>query len=1011
MIRLSKRTHPPRLATKTSLSSRQKVRDQHRERLKALTKAELQQSSGYAGLYDCAPVGYVILTATGRVHDINLTGAELLNRSREAIVGHLFSRYLTKASVSSFRQHLTLWKRNDRGLSLEVEVHCRRAAPLPVQLLTRRMAASGNGELLYCTAIIDISVRRRSEQAMRFLSRIVESSEDAIIGLQADATIATWNAGAERIFGYRPDEIVGKDVTVLDPRGRDGKLKRVFLQARRGRPVRQFETCGCTSDGNMVHASWTASPLKDRNDCVAAVSLIARDITARKRAETSLEAHRARLETSFGVAQVLSTALSLGAAAPAILKTICENTKWDFGALWRVNECGRKMKLVELWHRRSLKSRSFISFTRNIEFKKGEGVIGAVWANGRPRWLSDCQVEREFLGSDEAKKAGLHTFVACPIALGKEVLGVIALSKNARLERDIASLKLITAMSGQIAQFIRRGGIEEQLKQSEERYRALVENAPGIAWVSQPDGSWEYVNEQWTSVTGQPADEALGGGWSRMVYPEDVQPFTNAWLNTLRTGKNLEVQIRLHSRSKSYRWFLVRAIPSYSRDGKILRWMGRSTDIHEQKQIEQRTQFLLNFERQIRQLKEPDDILRESVKLMCRHIEASRCAYIEVHEESDSAIVRHDYAQGLSSFAGSYRLSKLFADVSDRFRAGETIVVADVENDVRTARQYSRTYRPLQIRAYMAVPILKDKRWVAVMTTQSKAPRKWSPHEISLLHTIAEHTGLALENAALYREMQQQIAIRRKAQEDLRRAHLQLEAKVRERTADLRRANRELFDEITERNRLEKEILEISERERRRFGQDLHDDLCQRLSGISMMSKALAKKLRQDNVTAAEEADNVADLMAAAVSEARTLARGLHSVELDSSGLTAALRELAITLNLQIGCELEIQEPVSVADSATALHLYRIAQEATANVVRHATAEHLVIKLARKKSTVILTVKDDGAGFARSFSRSHGMGLHIMGYRARLVGGSLSIKTKRGRGTTITCTVPNVAEQ
>jgi signal transduction histidine kinase len=179
---------------------------------------------------------------------------------------------------------------------------------------------------------------------------------------------------------------------------------------------------------------------------------------------------------------------------------------------------------------------------------------------------------------------------------------------------------------------------------------------------------------------------------------------------------------------------------------------------------------------------------------------------------------------------------------------------------------------------------------------------------------------------------------------------------------------------------------------------------------VAMMSNALAKKLRTEDSDVVVEAERMAELLAGAVAQTRALAKGLHPVELDKSGLTAALRELTVNLNPQIRCELALQAPVPVADSATALHLYRIAQEATTNALKHARADRVIIRLGSKNSNVVLSIADNGEGFSRAFSRAKGMGLHIMGYRARLIGGSLSINTRRGRGTVITCTVPNAVE-
>jgi signal transduction histidine kinase len=241
----------------------------------------------------------------------------------------------------------------------------------------------------------------------------------------------------------------------------------------------------------------------------------------------------------------------------------------------------------------------------------------------------------------------------------------------------------------------------------------------------------------------------------------------------------------------------------------------------------------------------------------------------------------------------------------------------------------------------------------------------------------------------------------------LRRANNELELRVRERTASLGRANVELSREINERNRLERELLTVTEREQRRLGQDLHDDLCQELAAIAFMTRALATRLTGRQIEEATHVDRIAGLVNGAVTHARNIARGLHPVELDSGGLMAALRDLTTRVNSDVRCEFECKKPVAVSESDVALNLYRIAQEAVTNAVKHSRARHIVVALNRIRDETVLTVRDDGAGLPRgSRNGNRGMGMHLMKYRARTIGASLSIKTVKPSGTQVSCSLP-----
>lgn len=215
--------------------------------------------------------------------------------------------------------------------------------------------------------------------------------------------------------------------------------------------------------------------------------------------------------------------------------------------------------------------------------------------------------------------------------------------------------------------------------------------------------------------------------------------------------------------------------------------------------------------------------------------------------------------------------------------------------------------------------------------------------------------------------------------------------------------------DITERRRLEKEILDVTEQERRRIGQDLHDGLGQMLTGIGLLSQNLARQLEQHDQAEAEEAVEITDLIREADQYARDLARGLTPVDLEASGLVAALERLVANAErlFDIECVFDEVGSALIHDGTTATHMYRIAQEAVSNAVRHGQAERIKISLAAGTAQTRLRIQDDGVGFSEANTEGPGMGVHIMEYRARIVGGTLDISSTPGTGTTVTFTLPH----
>jgi PAS domain S-box-containing protein len=213
--------------------------------------------------------------------------------------------------------------------------------------------------------------------------------------------------------------------------------------------------------------------------------------------------------------------------------------------------------------------------------------------------------------------------------------------------------------------------------------------------------------------------------------------------------------------------------------------------------------------------------------------------------------------------------------------------------------------------------------------------------------------------------------------------------------------------DLTERKRLEHEILQIAEREQRRIGQDLHDGLGQQLAGIEFMSQVLAQNLAAKSRPAAASAKEIAKLVRETISHTRELARGLSPVLLESEGLMLALRELAEATGkrFKVKCRFDCKTPVLLTDNPAAAHLYRIAQEAVSNALRHGKARAIDIGLASTPERITLAVHDNGVGLPDNALKKRGMGLRIMDYRAGMIGGTLVVQKRREGGTTVVCTV------
>jgi signal transduction histidine kinase len=232
----------------------------------------------------------------------------------------------------------------------------------------------------------------------------------------------------------------------------------------------------------------------------------------------------------------------------------------------------------------------------------------------------------------------------------------------------------------------------------------------------------------------------------------------------------------------------------------------------------------------------------------------------------------------------------------------------------------------------------------------------------------------------------------------LKSFHQTLEDRIRQRTAALRH-------QIAAREQLEKEIAEVTERERRRIGHDLHDTVCQHLTATSLSLQVLSCKLADASLSQAKDANASVELVEEAIDLTRKLAKGLFPLELEGAGLAGALEELCRSTadRYHVNCKFSGDLQTPMLDSTTATYLYRIAQEAVTNAVKHGHISQVNVLLSGLNGDLVLSISDDGIGLPASIPTDRGLGLRIMASRAGMIGGVFSVKTGSEGGTIVMC--------
>ena len=605
---------------------------------------------------------------------------------------------------------------------------------------------------------------------------------------------------------------------------------------------------------------------------------------------------------------------------------------------------------------------------------------------------------------------------------------------NDYLTKPFSARELVARVGTHLEVARLRRAVAAALEESEKRFRELADNAPVMMWITDDQGSVEFANRTYLEYFEVVLADVAGQRWREFVHPSDDELYSREFFASSAGGRPFHAECRVRRGDGEWRWVDSWAVPRRTESGRAPGMIGCSADVTERKRAEERIRELGAI------VEASDDAIFGTA--LDGTITSWNKGAEKIYGYAENEVVgqpifilvpidrQHEASQNLIRLAlgeaiNNYETVRRRKDGENihvslticpiRNWEGRIVGASAVARDITQSKRIDGALRQSEQRFAAFMDNLPGFAWMkdarGCYTYLNREMARLPPFQGDWLGKTDAELWPA-ELASIYQASDHQVIAGGGALQTIERYLIDGDERYTlvSKFPMLDPAGAAVLVggvgiDITERKRLEREILAVSEREQARIGQDLHDDLCQRLAGIQLMGDVLQRDLLSKAKVEAEQAGMIAARIRDAIANTRNIARGLSPVALGSNSLMTALQELADNSAklFRISCKFRCVGSVTVEDNTVATHLYRIAQEAVTNAVKHGGAKKILIRLAESEDKRILAITDDGRGLTETFLKNKGTGLQIMNYRAATIGASLEIGRAGKRGVYVSC--------
>jgi PAS domain S-box-containing protein len=860
-----------------------------------------------------------------------------------------------------------------------------------------RLAASGQNN----------SAEQALRQSEERLRAIYEHAPVGIEQVAPDGRLMDVNDTLCEMLGYSRAELLKlKFQDITHPNDLPAELKLIDELHRGQRPSYAVEKHHVRKDGGVLPVRVTSSVVRDAAGVAIYRISVVEDIRQRRREETALRESEERVRLALEIASIGFYDVDL------VNDRVVYDTRAQAVLGLPTNELSYRAALDLTHPDDHIQSRTFRNQSQDASIRARYATeTRIIRPDGQIRWIA-VQGRMTF---DESKTP--------PMAV--RIQGVL---------QDITERK----------------NAEAALRQSEAQFEQVIGGIEQVLWMTDVSKSTMlYISAGYERIWGRTHQSLLDSprNWLEAIHPDD-RPRVLEAATTKQASGEYDVEYRIIRPDGQERWIRDRAFPIRDENGNVHRIAGIADDITDRKRA--------------------DAVLRDSVgrlRTLSRVVEQSPTSIVITDPQGNIQYVNPTFTQltgytsdevagqnprilnsGLTPAETFRRMWQVISSGQDwhgefcnRKKNGdlywELAVISPIKDDAGQIVQYLAIKEDITARK-LAEERLRDseQRLRTIITTAVDAiitidsrgliesvnpavermfgfkPAELLGRNVSILMPEPyheEHDGYL--RSYLRTGKAKVIGIGREIMAQ-RKDGTTFPANLS--VSEYQIGGRQMFagivHDLTERRRLERDIVEAVAEEQRRIGRDLHDGLCQQLTAIGLGLKVLEGRLRNVAPDEAERFKPLGNMVRDATTQARDIARGLAPVPVEAGGISYALRELAAQTErtTRIPCTAEVNGPDANLPSDAATNLYRIAQEAVTNALRHGHTHRIEIRLSSDDRHLTLEVRDDGIGMPARKDFAKGMGLRTMQYRARLIGGSLDIRPATGHGTIISCAIP-----